>query len=291
MKALGDYIHSKGLKFGIYSSPGIRTCGGYEGSYGHEIQDAQTFADWGADYLKYDWCGAQLIYGKTRINFQAGYQKMALALMETARPIVYSICQYGEQEVWTWGKAAGGNLWRTTGDIHHNWQSVSHIGFRQNGLESHAEPGHWNDPDMLQVGNGDLTEDENKTHFALWCMLAAPLMSGNDLRNMDKDIVALLTHGGLVAINQDPLGQQGKRILKQGEIEVWSKPLASGETAIAVFNLGEDTSGTSFTWSDLGMESGPGRIIDVWTGETVAIEEDVFSCSVPRHGVAVVTMK
>ncbi|MGH9882487.1 MAG: glycoside hydrolase family 27 protein, partial [Pyrinomonadaceae bacterium] len=182
MKALADYVHGKGLKLGIYSSPGPNTCAGYEGSYGHEAQDARTFAAWGIDYLKYDWCGARAIY--TDEEMPAIYQKMGDALLASGRPIVYSLCQYGRLDVWKWGADVGGNLWRTTGDIRDTWDSMTRIGFSQNELAPWAKPGHWNDPDMLEIGNGGMSETEYQTHMSLWAMLAAPLLAGNDLRNM-----------------------------------------------------------------------------------------------------------
>src|SRR5436305_4439510 len=182
MKALADYVHSKGLKLGIYSSPGPNTCAGYEGSYGHEDQDAKTYANWGIDYLKYDWCGARTLY--TNDEMQALYQKMGDALHNSGRAIVYSLCQYGNQEVWKWGPEVSGNLWRTTGDIRDAWDSMSRIGFGQNELAQWARPGHWNDPDMLEIGNGGMTETEYRTNMSLWSMLAAPLLAGNDLRQM-----------------------------------------------------------------------------------------------------------
>src|SRR5499427_8377986 len=218
MKSLADYVHAKGLKLGIYSSPGPNTCAGYEGSYGHEEQDARTFAAWGIDYLKYDWCGARTLYSDEEM--QALYQKMGDALRATGRPIVYSLCQYGRQEVWKWGPEVGGNLWRTTGDIRDSWESMSKIGFNQNGREKWAGPGHWNDPDMLVVGavgwgvelhQSRLNPNEQMTHIGLWSLLAAPLFLGCDLSQLDPFTQRLLTNDEVLDVNQDPLGRQGSR--------------------------------------------------------------------------------
>ena len=187
MKALADYVHSKGLKLGIYSSPGPKTCAGYAGSYGHEEQDAQTYAAWGIDYLKYDLCtlGEQLEKvepAEARRIMRAAYDKMHQALLKTGRPLVYSLCEYGYDSVWRWGASVGGNSWRTTGDIADNYARMAEIGFGQAGLASFAAPGHWNDPDMLEVGNGGMTIPEYRAHFSLWALLAAPLIAGNDVR-------------------------------------------------------------------------------------------------------------
>ena len=182
MKALADYVHSKGLKIGIYSSPGPQTCAGYEGSYGHELQDAKTYASWGMDYLKYDWCSAHAIYKDS--DMRAAYQKMGDALESVGRPIVFSLCQYGRQDVWTWGAKVGGNLWRTTGDIADQWSSMATIGFKQAEIAKYIKQGHWNDPDMLEIGNGGMSDQEYRVHMSLWCLLAAPLLAGNDLRNL-----------------------------------------------------------------------------------------------------------
>ncbi|MEO8336485.1 MAG: glycoside hydrolase family 27 protein, partial [bacterium] len=221
MKALADYVHSKGLKLGIYSSPGPNTCAGYEGSHGHEMQDAKAYAAWGIDYLKYDWCGARNLY--TDDEMPAIYQIMGDALLATGRPIVYSLCQYGRVDVWKWGADVGGNLWRTTGDIRDAWESMTRIGFSQNDLAPYAKPGHWNDPDMLEIGNGAMTDDEYRTHMSLWAILAAPLLAGNDLRSMTPAIHSILTNRAVIAIDQDPLGKQGSRVwaTAAGDQEIW----------------------------------------------------------------------
>src|SRR5215469_1607560 len=205
MKALADYVHSKGLKIGIYSSPGPKTCAGYEGSYGHEEQDAKQYAAWGIDYLKYDWCSADRIYKDT--DMQAVYQRMGDALLKAGRPIVYSLCQYGRNEVWTWGSKVGGNLWRTTGDISDRWQSMDRIGFRQFDINPYIRPGHWNDPDMLEIGNGGMTAEEYRTHMSLWSMLAAPLLAGSHLRTSTHDPTRRPTVLVFTDVVEDPQGK------------------------------------------------------------------------------------
>src|ERR1700674_2228363 len=238
MKALADYVHGKGLKIGIYSSPGPNTCAGYEGSYGHEEKDARTYAAWGIDYLKYDWCGARTLY--TDEEMPALYQIMGDALLKTKRPIVYSLCQYGRLDVWKWGADVGGNLWRTTGDIRDAWDSMTRIGFGQNDLAPYAKPGHWNDPDMLEIGNGAMSETEYKTHMSLWALLAAPLLAGNDLRSIAPAILAILTNREVIAVDQDKDGKQGKQVWKSGDQEIWVRPLSGGAHAVALFNRAAD---------------------------------------------------
>ena len=288
MKTLADYVHAKGLKLGIYSSPGPKTCGGYEGSYGHEEQDAKTYAEWGVDYLKYDWCSAARVYRGDQVR--PAYQKMGSALAKCGRPMIYSFCEYGMGDVWTWGQGAGGNLWRTTGDIQDNWNSISEIGFAQGRLAAYAGPGHWNDPDMLEVGNGGMSTDEYRTHFSLWCLLAAPLLAGNDLRNMRADILEILTSREIIALDQDPLGQQGRPVLKRGLVEAWSKPLANGATAIGIFNRGESIESVQLGWQDLGLKSQPKLIRDLWTHKEAAPAADGWSGKIPSHGVVLLKL-
>jgi alpha-galactosidase len=282
MKALADYVHSKGLKLGIYSSPGPNTCAGYEGSYGHEEQDARTYAKWGIDYLKYDWCGARILY--TDEEMPAVYQKMGEALRKSGRPIVYSLCQYGRFDVWKWGPEVGGNLWRTTGDIRDTWESMTRIGFGQNDLAQYARPGHWNDPDMLEIGNGGMTGDEYRTHMSLWAILAAPLLAGNDLRSMTPEVLSILTNRELIAVNQDKLGKQGSRIWKSGDNEIWSRPLAGGATAVAIFNRGAQAASLTVKWSDLGIAFQP-KARDLWLQKDLAVQGNTFSANIPSHGV------
>jgi len=279
MKGLADYVHSKGLKIGIYSSPGPATCAGYEGSYGHEEQDAKTFAAWGIDYLKYDWCGAARIYKDA--DMQAVYQKMGDALLASGRPIVYSLCQYGRQDVWKCGADVGGNAWRTTGDIRDAWDSMQKIGFSQNDHDqsAFAAPGHWNDPDMLEIGNGGMTADEYKTHMSLWSLLAAPLLAGNDLRSATPETLAILTNREVIAIDQDSLGKQATRISKNGDQEVWAKSLADGSKAYGLFNLGAEA-------AQMKLPAGK-HVRDLWQKKDVAVKE----ITVPPHGVALLKVK
>ncbi|HEV3278459.1 MAG TPA: glycoside hydrolase family 27 protein [Terriglobia bacterium] len=288
MKALGDYIHSKGLKFGIYSSPGPKTCGGYAGTYQHETQDAQQYAAWGVDYLKYDWCSASRVYKPEDI--QAVYKKMHDALAATGRPIVFSLCQYGLEAVWRWGASIGGNSWRTTDDISDSWNSMSTIGFAQNGLERFAGPGHWNDPDMLEVGNGKMTHDEYVTHMSLWCLLSAPLLAGNDLAKMTPETLAILTNSEIVALDQDRKGAQAHRIWEEGPYEIWVKPLADGSTAAGLFNRGEDTEKITLRLQDIGV-IGSASVRDLWAKKDLGKFSGTFSADVPHHGVVVVKIR
>jgi alpha-galactosidase len=287
MKALADYVHSKGLKIGIYSSPGPNTCAGYEGSYGHEEQDARTYAAWGIDYLKYDWCGARNIYKDQEM--QAVYQKMGDALLATGRPIVYSLCQYGRADVWKWGADAGGNLWRTTGDIKDNWDSMTKIGFAQDELAPYAKPGHWNDPDMLEIGNGGMNENEYKTHMTLWSILAAPLIAGNDLREMSKSIHDILTNGDVIAIDQDKAGHQGRRASKNGDQEIWVRPLSGGAHAVALFNRGGADAEMTVKWADLKLK--PAHARDLWAHQDVKLAGAEYKATVPSHGVVLLRVK
>jgi alpha-galactosidase len=288
MKALADYVHGKGLKLGIYSSPGPNTCAGYEGSYGHEEQDARTYAAWGIDYLKYDWCGARNLY--TDEEMPAVYQIMGDALRKQKRPIVYSLCQYGRLDVWKWGADVGGNLWRTTGDIRDAWDSMTRIGFNQNDLAPYAKPGHWNDPDMLEIGNGAMTNDEYKTHMSLWAVLAAPLLAGNDLRSMSPEIVAILMNKEVIAIDQDKLGKQGQRVWQSGEQEVWTRSLFGGDIAVAIFNRAKDETKITVKATDLKL-AGKWKARDLWTHQDVTWPADgEYSVTVPTHGVAMLRL-
>ncbi len=288
IKALADYVHGQGLKIGIYSSPGPKTCADYEGSYKHEEQDARIYAAWGIDYLKYDWCSANKVY--PRSEMPRVYKMMAGALKATGRPIVFSLCQYGMDKVWEWGAASGGNLWRTTGDISDKWKAMESLGFMQNGLEKQAGPGHWNDPDMLEVGNGGMTATEYRTHLSLWCLLAAPLLAGNDLRSMSAETLATLTNREAIAVDQDALGKQGYRIAQDGANEVWAKPLAGGEWAVGLFNRGPETAKVTVHWKDLGL-SGKHRVRDLWAHKDRGNQKDQFWYEVPSHGVVLLRVK
>ena len=287
MKALADYVHSKGLKLGIYSSPGPKTCAGFEGSLGHEEQDAGTYAQWGIDYLKYDWCQAP---PQSVDEMKAAYTKMHDALKKTGRPIVLSLCQYGWHKVWEWGPSVGGNLWRTTGDISDRYGVMAEIGFNQNGLEKFAGPGHWNDPDMLEVGNGGMNEDEYRTHFSLWAMLAAPLIAGNDLTRMTPYTVEILTNREVIAVDQDPLGKQGFRIAQEGPFEVWMKPMADGSRVVGLFNRQRTVEQMSVSFSQIGIH-GEATIRDLWLKKDLGTFKDSYSAYVPTHGVVLVRIK
>jgi len=287
IKALADYVHSKGLKIGIYSSPGPKTCAGYEGSYGHEEQDAKQYAAWGIDYLKYDWCSASRVYKPEQM--QAVYKKMHDALLKTGRPIVYSLCQYGWQDVWRWGASVGGNLWRTTGDISDHYDRMSVIGFDQNGLQKFAGPGHWNDPDMLEIGNGGMSHDEELTHMSLWAILAAPLLAGNDLSKMSADTLSILTNHEVIAVDQDPKGIQGHRVTQEGPLEVWEKPLSDGSIAVGLFNRGTWVSPITVNFRELGINT-PVKVRDLWKHEDLGVFHGSFTATVPYHGVVLVKL-
>ncbi len=290
MKALADYVHSKGLKLGIYSSPGAKTCAGFEGSLGHEAQDAQTYAAWGIDYLKYDLCGlreqmkaAPSPQAAHKIMIDA-YAKMRDALRATGRPIVYSLCQYGEDAVWEWGASVGGNLWRTTGDISDNYTRMSDIGFGQAGLAPFAGPGHWNDPDMLEVGNGKMNDEEYRTHMSLWAILAAPLLAGNDLATMTDETKAILMNKEVIAVDQDALGREGDRVYAEGPIEVWSKPLSGGALAVGIFNRHQSTLTAHVDFAKLGFSGGV-QARDLWLHKDLGALPAKYDVEIPAHGV------
>lgn len=301
MKALADYVHSKGLKLGIYSSPGPQTCAHYEGSLGHEEQDAQTYADWGIDYLKYDLCSYRGVMRAQAPNDTAAqnklmrdaYEKMHQAIVKTGRPMVYSLCQYGFDSVWEWGPSVGANLWRTTGDISANFDRMSLIGRKQAGLAKFAAPGHWNDPDMLEVGNGKLTHDENVTHMTMWAMLAAPLIAGNNLTQMKPDVAAILMNKELIAIDQDALGKQGDRVYSEGPVEIWAKPLKDGATAVAIFNFGESDAamrGIRLHLKEMGFPK-PVKARDVWAAKDLGTIGDDWKTTIPKHDVVLLVVR
>ncbi len=288
MKALADYVHSKGLKIGIYSSPGPKTCAYYEGSFGHVQQDAATYAKWGIDYLKYDLCTDLDVYNDDAPTLQAIYQQMGDALQATHRPIVYSLCEYGRANVWTgWGEKSGGNLWRTTGDIEDNWQSMDKIGFSQIKIAPFVKPGHWNDPDMLEIGNGGMTADEYRTHMSLWSLLAAPLIAGNDLRTMTDETRSILMNTEIIAIDQDPRFQPVTEVSHDGDIEVLMRPLHDGSVAVGIFNRGQQASTGSFSRSSLpaGFKGKTLSVRDLWKHVDASINGDDFTTTVPMHGV------
>jgi len=301
IKALADYVHAKGLKLGIYSDAGTHTCGGYPGSRGYEYQDARQYAAWGVDYLKYDWCNTG------NQSAPDSYTLMRDALLLTDRPIVFSICEWGTTKPWLWAPEVG-HLWRTTFDIRPCWdcgrqthskgvQIENFIGFtkildRQVGLESFAGPGHWNDPDMLEVGNGALTYDENKAHFSLWCILAAPLMLGNDIRSLKPEIHDILTNKEVIAVNQDPRGRQGRKVRDDGDFEVWSKELTDGCRAVLLFNRSKVKADIAFSWSEIGYPEYLSLTVrDLWQKKDLGEFKVSYSAQVPSHGVVMLKVK
>jgi alpha-galactosidase len=288
MKALADYVHSKGLKIGIYSSPGPKTCGGYEGSFGHEKADAEMYAKWGIDYLKYDWCSASAIYKDT--DMRPVYQVMGDALRATGRPILFSLCQYGREDVWTWGAKVGGNSWRTTGDISDNWKSMSTIGFKQLAIAPYAKVGHWNDPDMLEIGNGGMSDDEYRTHMTLWSMLRAPLLAGNDIRSMTDATKSILLNKEVIAIDQDPLGAPAQMAKTDGEVEIWERPLKGKATALAFFNKGDQPANVKLEWSEARLKK-PKKERDLWAHSDVKLSSDGYSATIPPHGTVLLKLQ
>jgi len=299
IKPVADYVHSLGLKFGIYSDAGSKTCQGRPGGLGHEYQDALKYAEWGVDYLKYDWCNA------TTQDAKASYANIRAALDAAGRPIVLSICEWGKASPWLWGKEVGGNLWRTTGDIQDRWEGkkewepgdccnygVVAIVDQEASLYSYAGPGHWNDPDMLEVGNGGMTDTEYRSHFSFWALLAAPLMAGNDLNNMRPEIHDILTNKEVIAVDQDPLGSQGRRVWKDGDQEVWSKQLKDGSRAVILFNRGTTQQTIVANWEQIGYPHGLSAAVrDLWLHKDVGNFVGKFGAAVPSHGVVMVTVR
>ena len=277
IKALADYVHGKGLKLGIYTDAGTETCQGRPGSFNHELQDAKTYAAWGVDYVKVDWCHAE------GLDPEVQYAKFRDALAQAGRPIVFSICDWGVKAPWRWGPKTG-NLWRTTGDISDNYDRMSLIGFSQNGLEKFAGRGHWNDPDMLEVGNGGMNRDEYRTHMALWALLAAPLLAGNDLRSMNAETKELLTNPEIIAVDQDKKGVQGHRVWEEGSLEIWAKPLADGSQAVGLFNRTEAPFKITLELRSIGAPSSA-KIRDLWEHKDLGTVKDSYTVEVPKHGV------
>ena len=304
MKALADYVHGRGLKLGIYSDAGATTCGGKPGSRGHEYQDAITYAEWGIDYIKYDWCDTK------GLNSAGAYTTMRDAIRSAGRPMLFSICEWGDTRPWDWARDVG-HSWRTTGDIYPCWDcefsqgsfsawGVTRILDKQAGLRQYAGPGHWNDMDMLVVGKG-LTDDEDKSHFSAWAMLASPLILGNDVRSMPASTHRIVTNAGAIAINQDPLGVSAWRFLKTGEVEYWAKPLANDEWALMVLNRGAQAAPVSFDWGayhindDLSKRTADFKHkryawTDAWSGKTGDTTRKL-EAKVPSHGVILLRLK
>lgn len=306
MKALADYVHAKGLKLGIYSDAGWETCGGHPGSRGYEFQDAQMYAKWGIDYLKYDWCNTQ------GLNAEGAYMTIGAALQNAGRPMVLSICEWGDNEPWEWGKSVG-HLWRTTGDIYNcfdcikdygSWKSwgVLQIFDMQKGLREYAGPDHWNDPDMLEIGNG-MPVNEERAHFAMWSMLAAPLIAGNDLRNMSKETLEVLTNKEVIAVNQDSLGIQGFQYLPQNnkDLEIWFKPLQGGDWAVMFLNRGKTTQKVNFNWTKENVvdeifdkaadfDKTTYTIRDLWSKKNIGTTKKAFKAEIPSYDVAMLRL-
>jgi alpha-galactosidase len=302
IKALADYVHSKGLKFGLYSCAGSKTCAGRPGSRGHEFQDARTYASWGVDYLKYDFCNTD------DQNAEGAYKIIHDALMAAKRPVVLEICEWGGTKPWTWGKGVG-SLWRTTGDIMdcydctYNWGGFgwTRILDKNADLNQYAGPGGWNHPDMLEVGNGGLTDIEARSHFTLWCMMAAPLIAGNDIRSMLPAIRQILTNKELIAIDQDSLGKQGFRWLVFNGIELWVKPLKNKEMALCFFNRGDVVKALNFNWKKehhIFNAAGDGtsfnlenlNIKDVWLNKIIGTTKNNLKAEILPHDVLIVKL-
>ena len=299
MKQLGDWLHSEGLKFGIYSSPGDLTCGGYLGSIDHELQDAESYNSWGIDYLKYDWCGYSRKHAtepdnQTVASFVRPYLLMERCLRQQPRDIFYSLCQYGMADVWKWGHAVDANSWRTTGDITDTWASLYAIGFEsQTELYPYAQPGHWNDPDMLIVGkvgwsdnlrDSQLTPDEQYTHISLWTLLASNMLIGCDIAQMDAFTVSLLCNHEVNAVNQDILGKQARRVVKDGDIQIWSRPLSDGSYAVGIFNVGHSDARVDFSRYFAAMDiSSLQSVRDLWRQQDLSTQD--LNYFIPTHGV------
>lgn len=282
IKAIAEYVHARGLKLGVYSSAGTATCQGLPASLDHEVADANKFAEWGVDYLKYDNCNNEKRPAIER------YTAMSKALQATGRPIVFSLCEWGENKPWEWGRQVGGMLWRTTGDISDRWNSMIEILDKQVGLEKYSSPGGWNDPDMLEVGNGRMTFNEYVAHFSLWALLNAPLIAGNDLRSMSDSTRFILTNRGVIAVDQDWGGQQGTRLRDDPatNTQVWVKPMHNGGRAVVLLNRGSTATSISVATADLGLAPAPSyQAIDLWahTAQTVL---GVLQAGVPPHGAA-----
>jgi alpha-galactosidase len=305
MKPVADYVHSKGLKFGLYNCAGTKTCAGYPGTRGYEYQDARNYAAMEIDYLKFDWCSTD------GINAKEAYATMSKAIRKAGHPIIFSLCEWGQNKPWEWA-APVGQLWRTTGDIggiydgvkqYGNWHAngVMTIVDMQNGLQKYAGPGHWNDPDMLEVGTG-MTLGEDRTHFSMWCMLAAPLIAGNDLRKMSPQTIAILTNKDMVSIDQDPLGDEGVKYSDKDSLETWLRPLQGGDWAVCFLNRSKDPKKLSFDWSKESMmdsvtnmtldaHSTTYNLYDVWQKKPIGKTSSPFSATIPSHDVVVLRLK
>lgn len=302
MKGLADYVHSKGLKIGLYSSPGTTTCGGCFGSYQHEAIDADTYAEWGYDYLKYDWCSYGGVFnklkdeGKVKTDLQGQkdpYILMGKELARQKRDIVYSLCQYGMGDVWEWGGSVGGQAWRTTGDITDTWRSMFGIGFGRAMVAAakHSRPGEWNDPDMLIVGHvgwGDphptrLTPNEQYTHISLWCLQSAPLLIGCDMTKLDEFTLNLLTNDEVIAVNQDELGLAAEQVFNENEKRIWMKKLSDGSYAVGLFNTGYESQEVEMDFAKLGLPA-KATLRDLWRQKDLGEFQGSYKVKIPRHG-------
>ncbi len=290
MKALADYVHQKGLKFGLYSDAGARTCQGRPGSNGYEDVDARQYAAWGVDYLKYDWCNTD------GVDPKIAYPTMRDALKASGRPIVFSMCEWGSHQPWTWARGVA-HLWRTTGDIGNTWNgrdSFHRLLDQQVDLAKFAGPGGWNDPDMLEVGNGPLTTAENRAHFSLWCVIAAPLMAGNDIRQMPPEVRDILTNKEVIAVDQDPLGAQGRRVRRDDvgrgvSVEVWARKMKDGSQAVVLFNRTNAEAPIAVSWQELGFRYDAELMVrDLWAHKDVGRVKGTFTATVAPHDVAMI---
>ncbi|HZL09425.1 MAG TPA: glycoside hydrolase family 27 protein [Prolixibacteraceae bacterium] len=304
MKVVSDYVHSKGLKFGIYNCAGAETCGGYPGSRGHEYQDAISYASWGVDYLKYDWCNTE------NLNAKGAYETMRDAIYSAGRPMVFSMCEWGDNQPWEWGENVG-HLWRTTGDISACWDCEEHHGTwsswgvlkivdMRKDIRKAAGPGHWNDPDMMEIGNG-MTVNEDRGHFALWSMMAAPLIMGNDLRKASQETLAILTNADVIAVDQDSLGIQGFVYKTQDSIEIWAKPLANDDWAICFLNRTETSKPLNFNWKEntinddvfgyeVSFKDKHFAIRDLFTKKDCGTTNEILKAEIPKHDVLMVRL-
>ena len=296
MKALGDYLHSKGFKFGIHNCAGTRTCADFPGGRGHEYQDALKYAAWGVDYLKYDWCN----HGTA--DARETYKTMRDALHAAGRPIVFSLCEWGQNKPWEWA-ADMGHLWRTTGDImagydskqrwEQGWKVILDLQYslvqpadgQNNGIGQYAGPGHWNDPDMLEVGNQGLTLAESRAHFSLWCILAAPLIAGNDVRHMSKEAHDILTDKEVIAIDQDSLGKQGWRFRAETGREIWVRELSGGDWAVCVLNSGPTAADITTDWPEIKLFGHEYAVRDVWAKKDIGTTREKRMDRIESHDV------
>ena len=305
MKFIADYVHGKGLRFGIYNCAGTLTCAKYPGTRGHEYQDARLYASWGVDYLKFDWCFAD------GLNAKEAYTTMSKALKTAARPMIFSICEWGGNTPWIWGAGAG-HLWRTTGDIYNCFDCIKDMGDftalgvmaitdKQEPLRAYAGPGHWNDPDMLEVGNG-MSAGEDRAHFSLWSMMSAPLMAGNDVRSMSKESAAILTNKVVISVDQDSLGIQGYRYSVKDSLETWLKPLKGGDWAVCFLNRSRSAISVDFNWKQevitdtlsklqLNAINSRFKLKNLWTGKYVGLTDRPFRSKVAPHNVIMLRLE